>query len=563
MRYFWAEDFNEGKEDAGKLEEKLRLYFDLPIDKTVNKKDLKSMLQYLEEKKNFRKIDAFILDIRFPVSESETEKIKDEIYEHFYQKFITRDMYDNNIEDAPGLLLYLILVFRYHIPLEKIVFISAHISDDNVMFQHLNNMKEFMYKKLFTDLTESDVYNYRGCANHLIDPMRKDGIFKDRSDVEWMESSNPNVDDVVARLDQLILDHPKYFEIQRENDGTLQQYKQLKMQFNDMGLSMPLAFEKPKPNGIEIDKKYSFLHWEKMADSKQYNAIRSSIQEMSLILIEKMNNKLYKDFKKLLTCEEYELETYDDIFFNRYLEQVMDLLPLECGSDESALSSIVVKEIASVWENTSLPKYSTSTIFNKRSGKKQKGDYNKWYYHHEDSCFYANHSAMKIVRNWSGHQGINNVGVLDLGFIFTICMRGVFDIDELGDKKEEYLKHERKIFSLFEQAEDISADLSQSLSYFIELNNETWKNGRSDDIYERISGLGNTGSKIRLDVSMDEIYMLYFHTISKGLTDNDNRAQKKAYKNGYEDICEYIKSRTWNNWKERYNKRFRQYYWVR
>lgn len=552
MRYFWAEDFNEDKDVAGKLEEKFRSYFDLPVDKTINKKDLNSMISYLEEKKNFRKIDAFLVDIRFPVSESDTEKVKKEIYDKYYKEFITLDMYKYNIDEAPGLLLYLLLVFRYHVPLTKIVFISAHISDDNDLLQHLNDMKEFMYKKLVTNLLDSsDVEKYRGCANQLVDPL-KYHVFKDKSEVAWMSINNPDANDVIKRLNQLKLDYPDYFK--PISDGTLQQYKLLSEQFSDMGLSMPLAFEKPKPSGVEIDKKYSFIYWEKMSDLEQYNAVRSAIQEMSLILIEKLEKKMYNDFIKILTCEEYEIETYDDIFFKNYLEQIMDLLPLECSSDEEALSAIVVKEIASVWENVSLPRYTEGEAFNKKSGKKQKNCRNKWEYYHKDPCFYASHSAMKIIRNWSGHQGIKGIGIIDLGWIFVICMRGIFDLEELADRKEEYIQYERRILSLLKKEEHVVADVISSKKYFAKLNEVTIapKKVMSDDIYERISGLGNTGSKIRLEVSMDEIYMLYYHAILKGLS----KVQERYYKFEYEYICESIKARTWYDWKERYNKRF-------
>lgn len=566
MRYFWAEDFNEDRDETGKLEEKFRSYFDLPVDKTINKRDLNSMISYLEEKKNFRKIDAFLVDIRFPVSESDTEKVKDEIYNKYYKEFITLDMYNNNIDEAPGLLLYLLLVFRYHVPLTKIVFISAHISDDNDLLQHLNDMKEFMYKRQVTNLLDSDVKKYRGCANRLVDPFfTKYHVFKDKSEVAWMSTNNPDANDVIKRLNQLKIDYPEYFKTNRDGDGTLQQYKLLSKQFSDMGLSMPLAFEKPKPSGVEIDKKYSFIHWEKMSDLEHYNAIRSAIQEMSLIIIEKLEKKMYRDFIKILTCEEYEIETYDDIFFKNYLEQIMDLLPLECSSDEEALSAIVVKEIASVWENVALPKYTKEEVFNKRAGEKQRNSRNKWEYYHKDPCFYASHSVMKIVRNWSGHQGIKGIGIIDLGWIFVLSMRGIFDLEELEDRKEEYIQYEKRILSLLKKEDvDVVVDVELSKEYFAKLNEVTIapKKVKSDDIYERISGLGNAGSKIRLEVAMDEIYMLYYHTILKGLFRIGKEAQEGCYKSEYEYICESINVRTWYAWKERYDNRFGVYHLV-
>lgn len=561
MRFFWAEDFNEENETGGKLEERLRNYFDLSPENTINERNLKAMIDYLENKRNFRKIDAFLLDIRFPVSEVDIDKSKMVLFEKYFREFITNDMYNDNIDDAPGLLLYLLLVFRYHVPLNKIVFISAHISNDNNRLKYINSMKEFLYKKQCCGIwKEEDKNKYRTCANQLVNELKGD-VFAEKKDYEWLSTNNQNINDVIDKLDQLVNDYPTYFGNTENKDGTHSKYKKLSKQFSDMGLTMPLAFEKPKPSIVNIDKKYSFKMWEKNFISIPYNAIRESIQEMSNILINCMNENMYSKFLEILTCENQELKMYDNMFFTNYLENVIDLLPLELGSDEDLLSSILVKEIASIWENVALPKYCTTSKFDKKTGNKSQFKNNRWLFFHDDPIFYANHSTMKIVRNWSGHQGIRNIDIKDMGWIFIISMRGIFDLDELKEKKQQYIEYEKQIFSFFSDIDVGDIDLESSKNYFTELNNITMKtNKTSNDIYERISGLGNSSSQIRLDVSMDEIYMLYYHSFVEGQLKINNLIQKIDYLSEGQYMCEKIKNRTWYNWKERYDKRFASYY---
>lgn len=556
MRYFWAEDFNEDAETGDKLEEKLRIFFGLSSNNTINKKNLKTMIEYLENKRNFRKIDAFLLDIRFPVNEVEKDKSKNEIYEKFFREFITEKMYNDNIDDAPGLLLYLLLVFRYHVPLNKIVFISAHVSN-NSLLNYINSLKDLLYKKQYSCWDEKDKNKYTSHANHLIETLLKEGVYTKEEDYKWLSSSNQNIDDVINKLNKLVSDHSEYFLNSDSGDGALSKYKELTKQFRKMGLTMPLAFEKPQFNDIEIDKKYSFIAWEKDSNLIPYNAIREAIQEMSGILIDcmKKNKNIYSGFVSILTCDSKEISVYDDLFFTNYLENIIDLLPLELVTDEDLLSTIVVKEIASIWENVALPKYRTELNFKKKYGIKE----GKKFYHY-DPIFYAYHSTMKIVRNWSGHQGIKNIVIKDMGWIFIISMRGIFDIDELKDKKYQYIEYEKQILSFFRDINKVEIDLETSKVYFTNLNNATMKNtGTSDDIYERISGLGNASSKIRLDVSMDEIYMLFYHLYVK-VQSIMNNPEYSDYLSEALYIYEEIKNRTWINWKDRYNKRFRDYF---
>ena len=51
MRFLWVEDFNEDKGDRAALEARWKEYFGL--DEVIIKEDLKSALEYLDNRENF------------------------------------------------------------------------------------------------------------------------------------------------------------------------------------------------------------------------------------------------------------------------------------------------------------------------------------------------------------------------------------------------------------------------------------------------------------------------------------------------------------------------------
>jgi hypothetical protein len=153
---------------------------------------------------------------------------------------------------------------------------------------------------------------------------------------------------------------------------------------------------------------------------------------------------------------------------------------------------------------------------------------------------------LKLIRNWTGHQGIKNINIIDVGLIFLLNMRGIFDIDTIQEKYlHKYKECEDNILSLYEVDTEVKVEIKESLEYFSKLNNDTKKGANlSREIYDKISGLGHFKSEIRREVSMDEIYMLLYHILSQS---SDGI---------FGEIKERIKIRTWENWRERYGKRF-------
>ena len=228
----------------------------------------------------------------------------------------------------------------------------------------------------------------------------------------------------------------------------------------------------------------------------------------------------------------------------------------ECGSK----CSLFLKEISSLWEATAIPLWMKLNSADKcrfdRKGKQyivdsQDGNF----YNHNNNQLYSYHATMKIVRNWSGHQGINDINICDIGFLMIINLRGIFEISSFSENNyNNYLNYERKlidVFGLKKSSIDISKNINESINYFCNLNDKTKdNNGNSKDIYGRISGIGHSNSKIRRDVNMDEIYMLFFHAISNGaILDKQIKY-----------LIDSISERTWDNWKDRYNNRFSKYY---
>lgn len=238
--------------------------------------------------------------------------------------------------------------------------------------------------------------------------------------------------------------------------------------------------------------------------------------------------------------------SYDETFFTRYLKYLKETFRFDFTENIEVYCERELKEITALWEASARPEYKVSNNKRKRNGMiTQKGSFE-----HGDKCYYACHAVLKIIRNWTGHQGIKNIGIIDVGLIFLLNMRGLFDIDNLPEEYiHKYIECEDNILSMYEEDTEVTEEISESLTYFCNLNNATRKgNNSSQEIYDKISGLGHFQSKIRREVSMDDIYMLLYHLLSENC--DDDRSDK---------IKERVKTRTWKNWRERYNKRFEKF----
>lgn len=567
MRYLWVEDFNDGSETEDELKKRLVNCFELDNDLVVIKSDLTSAIEFLENKNNFHVFDAIMIDIRFPAGNDSN------LYEKYFSDFVTRNFYDNNINDASGIMLYLLLVFRYNISQKKIAFVSANIGNDNDKIKHLNDMIKIIVKSKYKQLTAEETREYATTEGKVGKEYlgiassndRKWPRFVYKKDTEYIVDKDIDICQLITQLKKLPEIYKEKFEnnnregkfdIETGSKMSKKKYYFVKEQFEKVGFVMPAAFEKPKW-GEKFDKNYLFFEWENRVYGNMYNAVRSNVLEMCIVLRDCLNNrnecKIYSSFLKILRSERNINSIYDHVFFREYISDLMRLFDLREINDIEYNCNIMLKEITCLWEAAVAPEIDDSFSYD-RSGKRgKKGSHKIDVFRHKDPRFYAYHATMKIVRNWIGHQGIKGVNILDVGFIFSICMRGIFDIDLLPqDKKDRYLSYEKKLFALFSTPKDeIDIRIADSLEYFIRLNDATMQiNGNSRMIFDRISGLGHERSSIRREVSMDEIYMLFYHLIS-----SENRDKSVV------EIKEKIENRTWANWKERYNCRFGE--WVR
>ena len=93
-----------------------------------------------------------------------------------------------------------------------------------------------------------------------------------------------------------------------------------------------------------------------------------------------------------------------------------------------------------------------------------------------------------------------------------------------------------------------------NLRYFSKFNHIIFNSSDKDNdstedfkqIYKKISGLGHEKSIVRKEVSIDDLYMLYYHTINR----------KEIEEEQYQNILKSLEVHIWNDWKYRYNQRF-------
>lgn len=564
MRYLWVEDFNDGSETGDELKEHLVNFFDLQDDKLVIKNDLSTAIDYLENRDNFSDIDAILIDIRFPLGSNK------DIYEKYFKDIVTLKFYENNIDSASGIMLYLLLVFRYHFSQKKMAFVSANIGNSNQKLAVLQDMVEIIVKSKYEELSYNEKKEYRtlerNLGSEILNISSKEKSWKTFiSNEDVLQTIDK--EELIKTLQLLPQAFAEKFEVEEVGKETknksMIQYQLVKNQFEKIGFVMPVAFEKPKI-GEKSGKKYSFIQWEYELYSNPYISVRSNVLEMLNILEGEITdnfakNGLVKSFLSLLTCNLDELSYYDADFFLSYIRDMKALFGIEKFDDSEYNCSLILKEMSGLWEASSIPFYDNEKESGKYSYNKKiyvKDDKNGTYFCYNENQLYACHATMKIARNWIGHQGIMNINILDIGFLMIINLRGIFEIEKMsGELRIKYIEYEKKIMDSINSGVAVEVELEKSLEYFCDLNNktnETKGKGNSREIYDRISGLGHLNSKIRRMVNMDEIYMLFYHAISK----------EKITNNELKNLVESVKGRTWDKWKERYNKRFKEHAYI-
>lgn len=553
MRFLWVEDFNDSAND---LKEHLIDSFGLDKHDTLTYETLSQAIAFLEEDGSLSQIDGVLLDIRF----NETNLIKNEdIYNQYYKEILTYDFYSTHINVSTGILLYILLVFRYGLPVQKIAFISANIgnsSSDELI--NIQNVIEFVKSAGEKTVNQEMMITYKTALRNLkrqLHTISVDWKWNDFYDIQ-KKSLSKDVDSILSDLNEI-----KNHIISHSKTSASTQYLSVQKQFNSIGLSMPQGFEKNKGSETKND----FEKWVKTIEDDTYTGVRSSIQSICYLLRDKLNgcaennknfeesvktsNPIYADFLKLIVDED-KIHEYNEEFFIKYLDSIINLFPLN-NLENHNICDVALHTISAIWDNSiATARYNPDKKYARRSGNKDQKK--KPSFHHSDNCFAASHAVMKLMRNWSSHQGIKNLEVRDIGLYFLLSIKGIFDMDLLDrDLYQKYQKYEQVILGYFENPNNINYSLDELFRDWknaVQEINRNALNETTNYVITNVSYLGNTDSKVRKNVSIDDLYLLLYYLLS---------CRKYGCDEYYQPMKEAICYRALNDWKTKFTKRYK------
>lgn len=538
MRFLWVEDFNEDKGDRAALEARWKEYFGL--DEVIIKEDLKSALEYLDDRENFADFDGVLLDIRFPSG-------GEGIYEKYFSEIVTKKMYGDYLENGTGILLYLALALRYSYNQERIAFVSGNV-DEGKNMRPLTDMVNLLIKFQHEPLSDIDWEDYRSQEEILATfylekiksrkmPYLEDGTIDwDTASAElWDNLKDQNsADRILDRLSEV------QREIRNDSDGRKEsgslKYSSVCRQFNDCGLVLPRAFEKPYKD--QDEKSWSFYEWKQGIETPYY-VIRSGLIGMCRILRENFISAQGEEYVSGLT----------DPFWRRAQLGWWKYLWRKTNEDETdggPSKEQFIQEHRAAWDRemcellisvpAMLPAMSASagaaTLNTQAEAAVREilryvdgmGDLKPEPRTRDlDACCLT----MKLARNWTSHQGIRGMTIENCGFLLALCLRGYFDISGLPERsRRDYLAREESLLKLLGPGADMPERnviielLAQSFDQLLAKNKAVYEAGRSGKdtpVYKIISGIGHQESKCRETVSMDEIYLLFWQLMFRGM----------------------------------------------
>lgn len=551
MRFLWVEDFNEDKGDRAALEARWKEYFGL--DEVIIKEDLKSALEYLDDRENFADFDGVLLDIRFPSG-------GEGIYEKYFSEIVTKKMYGDYLENGTGILLYLALALRYSYNQERIAFVSGNV-DEGKNMRPLTDMVNLLIKFQHEPLSDIDWEDYRSQEEILATfylekikskkmPYLEDGTIDwDTASAElWDNLKDQNsADRILDRLSEV------QREIRNDSDGRKEsgslKYSSVCRQFNDCGLVLPRAFEKPYKD--QDEKSWSFYEWKQGIETPYY-VIRSGLIGMCRILRENFSSAQGEAYASGLT----------DPFWRRaqlgwwkYLWRKTN----EEETDNGPSKEQFIQEHRAAWDRemcelltsvpAMLPAMSASagaaTLNTQAEAAVREilryvdgmGDIKPEPRTRDlDACCLT----MKLARNWTSHQGIRDMTIENCGFLLALCLRGYFDISGLPERsRRDYQAREESLLKLLGPGADmpersvIIERMDRSFDQLLVKNKAVYEAGGSwkgTPVYKIISGIGHQESKCRETVSMDEIYLLFWQLMFRGMPADQDSGLKTILK---------------------------------
>lgn len=551
MRFLWVEDFNEDKGDRTALEARWKEYFGL--DEVIIKEDLKSALEYLDDRENFADFDGVLLDIRFPLG-------GEGIYEKYFSEIVTKKMYGDYLENGTGILLYLALALRYSYNQERIAFVSGNV-DEGKNMRPLTDMVNLLIKFQHEPLSDIDWEDYRSqeeiLATFYLETVKSRKVpYLEDGTIDWDTASAELWDNLKDQNSaDRILDRLSVVqrEIRNESDGRKGsgslKYSSVCRQFNDCGLVLPRAFEKPYKD--QDEKSWSFYEWKQGIETPYY-VIRSGLIGMCRILRENFISAQGEEYASGLT----------DPFWRRAQLGWWKYLWRKTNEEEADGGPSIeqfIREHRAAWDRemcelltsvpAMLPAMSASAgeaTLNAQAEAAVRevlryvdgmGDLKPEPRTRDLDAFCL---TMKLARNWTSHQGIRDMTIENCGFLLALCLRGYFDISGLPElSRKGYLAREESLLKLLGPGADLPERsviielMDRSFEQLLAKNQAVYKagdSGKDTPVYKIISGIGHQESKCRETVSMDEIYLLFWQLMFRGMPADQDSGLKTILK---------------------------------
>lgn len=536
MKFLWVEDFGDDSESQDIDQETWEAYFGISDNELCY--TLEDALIFLDNNENRSKFDVVLLDIRFPVLSENSVYTEELIYENYFSGFLTKKQYDyySNYENktvgnaSSGILLFLALIYRYGYNWNNIAFISANIDDGNV--DGIVYLKEMLTKLEYEESltrTEQTIYNSYifkikrdiGCSSAL--DLCEYGEVKTRQTIQEQTK-------ILNRLQE---------KINKAAPKAGLKYCSIRNQFEEIGLRMPAAFEKPKEN---LDKCWLFYKWKKIR-ADEFMILKRELIDICSYLKNEIHGNTIKFLAQQHNYNDPDSELTETTI-GQYLEDIIqkatDVPVVRTRENIERFNRELVSIIVSIWESINIP-----------VTKLKNEDEYIWF-----ACF----SALKLSRNWMSHQRIHGIDTQFAAFLFIVSIRGIFDFDNMCDNvRDEIVKHENNLQSIMLGNDisydglDINAVLEEKYKKLFDDVKDAIPEGydssgkgkmrlpdKAYNPYGLCSALGHIDSLKREKVSVNDIYRAFWLTIHYGNENTSAICHIKAENNSIRLLLEKI-----------------------
>ena len=519
MRYLWVEDFDGGKTGQNEIRRTLEKYFQLD-NKSIIKRTLEETLTFLDDPANWKLFDAILIDIRFKVCNKENDE--KEIYEKYFSDFLTEEKYNTYTykirEDAntasSGVLLYLALIHKYNYNHDRIAFVSANVDESSDQLADINNMREYICKAKYSDIDEDDKNNFSTLNENVfelfcdvleIDEKKANEIFSisKTDDIDWN-----NIDRLEKQINEVAVQLKKCLQKKHENEDVKVdlKYNSIKEEFENVGLKLPLAFEKPGGT-CQPSISWKFRIWVEELLSFDYYRLRTSVLPICIEVSKQLNDEQqrielnYDKLRMSYNGDDVRTNYEKTAKIKCMLDELIESFPENINKEKiTYIYTRIIRDCVSLCDEI-------------RPDKKKK------------SSQTALESVLKIVRNWISHQGINGIKSYDVAFVFYAMVSTFFGCKYLNDAKKILLSFDgednieidygipEKINKMKEIAKSRHCDAYKRYTKNVgeekAAKNKKYSYREDANLYDVISAIGNEFSDLREKVSMNYVYLLY------------------------------------------------------